>query len=118
MPDTVQTKVKKNINFFDFFEAIYCINLKNRPDKWSNAEKEFEKIGIKGKVVRFDAIEVKENGHIGCMLSHRAIIKMSQEKKLKNVLVFEDDIVFTGTMEDLNDFLGFSNKNNWDLLYF
>ena len=29
---------------FDYFDAIYCINLDKRPDRWEWVKKEFEKI--------------------------------------------------------------------------
>ena len=33
-------------NSFDFFDAIFCINLDKRPDRWVHAQEQFKKIGI------------------------------------------------------------------------
>lgn len=46
---------------FNFFDAIYCINLEFRNDRWESAIKEFEKIGIAKKIVKFRAIYTPEN---------------------------------------------------------
>ena len=78
---------------FDYFDAIYCINLDKRPDRWEWVKKEFEKMGIEDKVKRFPAFDVNKK-HVGCALSHRYIIKLAKENKYNNVLILEDDIYF------------------------
>lgn len=115
----------KNINMsliwtslFDYFDAIYCINLNHRTDRWKAVQKEFEKIWILDRVIRFSAIETPENGAIGCLLSHRAIIQKAKEMNWKNVLVFEDDIVFRKNLEYIKVFLEEAEKYPFDILYF
>ena len=83
----------KNKNPFDYFEAIYCINLDRRTDRWAQVKKEFEKVGIQDRVIRFSAVETPENGHFWCMASHRTIIQRAKNAGWKNVLVLEDDII-------------------------
>ena len=34
-----------------YFDRIYCINLKKRPDRWEESLKEFEKLGFLKKYV-------------------------------------------------------------------
>lgn len=51
-------------NFFDCFDAIYCVNLERRSDRWEKVMLEFAKIGISDLVVRHKAIETPDNGHI------------------------------------------------------
>ncbi len=81
------------MNSFDFFEEIFCINLDHRTDRWKNAQKEFEKVGILDRVKRFSAI--KENdGRIGLIKSNLEIFKIVKSKNLNNVLIFEDDVKF------------------------
>ncbi len=80
-------------NPFDFFEEIYCINLDERTDRWEHAQKEFEKAGIKDRVIRFSAIK-DDDGRVGIIKSNLGIVKIAKQKKLKNVLVFEDDVEF------------------------
>jgi hypothetical protein len=79
-------------NYFDYFEVIYCINLDCRNDRWEAVQREFAKVGILDRVIRFSAVETPENGHLGCRLSHRAIIQRAKDEGWKNVLVFEDDV--------------------------
>jgi GR25 family glycosyltransferase involved in LPS biosynthesis len=82
-----------NMNSFDFFDEIYCINLDERVDRWEHAQNEFTKAGILDKVQRFSAIR-DVDGRFGIIKSNLAIVKMAKEKKLKNVLIFEDDVEF------------------------
>jgi hypothetical protein len=85
---------KKMNNPFDFFDEIYCINLEHRPERWKQAQREFDKVGITDRVKRFDAIYDKENPKRGCYESHMGVIRLAHERKLKNVLIFEDDVAF------------------------
>jgi len=81
------------MNSFDYFDEIYCINLDERTDRWEHAQEEFRKAGILDRVIRFSAIR-DADGRLGVIKSNLAIIKIAKEKKLKNVLIFEDDVQF------------------------
>ena len=85
-------------NPFDFFDEIYCINLERRTDRWNQCQSEFDKIGIADRVIKFDAFDNKENPKKGCYDSHLSVIKLAYERKLKNVLIFEDDVAFLKNM--------------------
>jgi hypothetical protein len=76
---------------FHFFDAIYCINLDADTERWRRVTKSFEQLGIARRVQRFPAIETPSNHHIGCALSHRAIIAEAKKYGFANVLVFEDE---------------------------
>ena len=93
------------ISISNFFDAICCINLDSRADRWESVQKEFCRIWILEKVMRFSAIETPENGHIGCILSHRAIIEYAKSMWWKNVMVFEDDVQFLRQIDTIQDFL-------------
>ena len=92
----------------DYFDKIYCINLKERKDRWKNALNQFNKFNI--KVERFEAINgnelepngriVKEavggkllGGEIGIIRSNYHIIKDAKAKNYKQIIIFEDDVV-------------------------
>jgi GR25 family glycosyltransferase involved in LPS biosynthesis len=105
-------------NPFDFFKEIYCINLDKRPDRWEHAQKEFEKVGILDRVERISGVDSGElNGNIGCNKSHIKCIELAKSRKIENVLVFEDDVVF------INDTLKVLEKSlkqldfSWHMLY-
>jgi len=105
-------------NPFDYFEEIYCINLDERTDRWEHAQEEFKKAGILDRVKRFSAIRDKD-GRVGVIKSNLAIVKIAKEKKLKNVLVFEDDVEFIvdNIQEVLQQSLSQVNNLKWHLFY-
>lgn len=105
-------------NSFDYFDEIWCINLDERTDRWQHAMNEFAKAGIADRVKRFSAIR-DVDGRVGIIKSNLAIIKIAKEQKLKNVLVFEDDVEFI--VDDPQSVLQKSidqvGNNKWYLFY-
>ncbi|MBL4672307.1 MAG: PqqD family peptide modification chaperone [Arenicella sp.] len=105
-------------NPFFFFDAIYCINLDRDEDRWAAVKAQFDQLGIAHRVRRFSAIETPGNHHIGCALSHRAIIQAASIDRHKNVLVLEDDVIFDATtLADLTNSLAEAKAESWDILY-
>jgi GR25 family glycosyltransferase involved in LPS biosynthesis len=103
---------------FNFFDAIYCINLDTAADRWQSVTSRFERVGIAQRIRRFPAISTPPNLHIGCALSHRSIVQEAQRQGLKNVLVFEDDVILTGDAPShLQTAVQELDGRNWDLLY-
>ena len=92
--------------FFDQYDAIYCINLKERPDRWAAAQAEFKKAGILDRVTRFEACigegrTLVKKAEDGCRRSHCSIVREAIVKKFRNVFIFEDDIIFSGPVPDV-----------------
>tara|TARA_A100001037_G_scaffold306597_1_gene353112 strand:+ start:33673 stop:34332 length:660 start_codon:yes stop_codon:yes gene_type:complete len=122
-------------NPLDFFDAIYCINLKERTDRWDRCHAEFEKFGISDRVIQFSAIkpEIDERwdrptpwarpgyprpGAVGCAESHKAVIELAKEQNLNNVLVLEDDfVVCENWSENLESSLNDLVKYDWHIFY-
>ena len=106
------------MNPFDYFEEIYCINLDNRVDRWKHAQEEFKKVGILDRVKRYSAIK-HEDGRIGLIKSNLDIIKDVKKRKIKNVLIFEDDFEFLvdNPLEVLQTSLEQSFNIKWYLFY-
>lgn len=105
-------------NPFNRFDALRCINLDDRPDRYAAVNKRFEKIGISRLVKRFPAIKTPENHHIGCALSHRAIIEDARQRGLQNIFVFEDDVIFHDRiMERMPSVIEKLATTDWDVLY-
>jgi hypothetical protein len=103
---------------FHFFDAIYCINLRQATGRWKAVEARFEALGIAARVRRFPAIETPSNHHIGCALSHRAILAEARQRGLQNVLVFEDDVVFSvDAAERLRPNIEELEHQDWKTLY-
>ena len=123
-------------NPFDYFDAIYCINLDERTDRWEHSLKQFEKLGISDRVERFSAIrpEMDERwdrwvpwgnqwkyplvGAVGASGSHKAVIQLAKERGLDNVLVFEDDfVVLDNWEENVKCALDDLSSHKWHLFY-
>lgn len=110
----------KNMVFNDFFDKILYINLDHRKDRKQQILNEFNKMDInENKIHRIDAIHEKYNGHIGCAKSHIKALNYAKENNYKNVVIFEDDFIFTQNKIDVNNkinkFLK-ENSNKWDVV--
>lgn len=118
-----------------FFDKIYCVNLDSRPDRWLYIQNQFAKFGLKKKIERISAIDVRNDPELkkhekllknnfsllamcGCMLSHRKIIEQAKRADLNNVLVFEDDIkILEDSIGDIHMSLGQLAELDWDIFY-
>ncbi len=76
------------------FDRIFCITLKERPDRRAQAEAQFERVGLAGRVVFHvaerhptDCEQGIYESHIGCM--QRGLAEGGQR-----LLIFEDDVMF------------------------
>ncbi len=105
-------------NPFDFFEAIYCINLPQETRRWQEVSARFTRLGIAHRVRRFDAIRTQPNRQAGRALSHRAVVAEAQRQGLEKILVFEDDVLFTAdAATGLDTAIQELRGRPWDLLY-
>ena len=104
------------MNPFDFFDKIFCINLDSRPDRWEEAQKEFEKACIQDRVERFPGIVVPGNPDKGAHLSHAGCIRLAKEQGCRNVLILEDDIEWLANPLELKRVVP-EVPENWDMLY-
>lgn len=100
----------------ELFPLRYCINLDSRKDRWSFAELEFPKIHT--TVQRFSGMQLEdEPSFVGCGLSHFSLLQYAWTEA-KNLLVFEDDVMFINDYENiipnaLNDL-----PEDWDMIFF
>ena len=75
---------------WEFVDKIVLINLESRTDRLEHMKEVCKKFPSE-KVIRFNAIETKGIGLIGCGKSHAGVIQMAIDNNWKNVLVLEDD---------------------------
>lgn len=113
-------------NPFDFFDKVYCINLKDREDRWNECLENFRKY----KITNYERIEAfrvdgpihpKRKGQIGCSLSYAVCINKAINEGLKNVLILEDDFEFIFDCEELHERMRRcldDLPNDWDSIYF
>lgn len=116
-------------NPFDFFDDIQCITSDNHPGRWEKVKQEFRQLGIHERVVRFSGTEndkkygfEKSSGKDRRYLSslcHREIVQTAKDRKLGNVLIFEDDVSFLSyDLRYLSDsILQLKEMPSWQLFY-
>ena len=84
---------------FEFIDKVVYINLDERQDRKKRVESELKKYFPSEKMQRFNAIKYKDahktNGYIGCARSHIAVLEMAIQQNWKNVLVVEDDAIWS-----------------------
>ena len=125
-------------------DKIFIINLENRTDRRDEIINEMKKQNISNEQYEFfkairpelkdiykwnnnfckDVLKhVQPNnrinyliGCLGCLKSHREVIKKAIERDYKNVLILEDDTEFIDNFEKLLDYSKQIN-NNYDMLY-
>ncbi len=118
----MQTTGKNLQNPFNFFDAVFLINLDERQDRLNESIQEFKKYELQLNIFRFPAIKYNIRhpmvGRAGCFASHRAVIQHAKNNNFKNILVFEDDFMFLeNPLETLSKCVDFLSKNHWDLFY-
>lgn len=113
----------------EFFDCVYVINLKRRPDRLEHITAEFKKINSTFKLIEaVDGNLITTNtevgngwnykGVTGCAYSHKKVYLDALNKGFKNILVVEDDNMFS--KDFTKDFKFYFNQvpSSWDMLYF
>ena len=125
----------ENITVNQFFDQVYLINLKRRPDKLKLCQELLAKLNIQFKV--FEALDFIEGipedypykpiegsflgnrapGTWGCYVSHLEVIKDAKKNNYDKILILEDDVA-----ADDNFVYLFSQKikdlpEDWKLFY-
>jgi len=112
-----------------YFDCIYVINLKRRPDRLAHITEQLAKINTTFKLVEaVDGNNVKCNSRVGngwnfkgvtgCAYSHKKVYEDALSNKFKKILVIEDDNIFANEFN--NKFSNFIKQVpvDWDMLYF
>lgn len=89
-------------------DAVYCINLEHREDKKNHMMSVVNKSGIS---IRFFTAKLHEKPARGCLESHVSVLKDVKRRRLRNVLILEDDVEI---VRDLNTI---EYPTEWDMLY-
>ena len=102
---------------------IYCVNLKERTDRYESACNEFKKIGIYDQVTFYQPEKSIKGGVYGSFESTLWCLRDSLNRDPnKLIITFEDDIHFgEGFIESLNSLLDqdltfFENYSKWDTI--
>lgn len=99
----------------DYFDAIYLINLPDRPDRLEKATQELNKYNI--PFVLAPAIK-RENGAQGLFETIISIFTEAEAENMGNILLLEDDVKF---LQDPNVYMPKCveqlSRMSWDLFY-
>lgn len=104
---------------WEFFDKIYCISLDERIDRREDAKVQFGRVGLLERVefalVKKHPVDCEQ----GIYESHMACIRKGIEADSRNILIFEDDIVFerfsSGRLKECVHFL--STVPDWSLFF-
>jgi GR25 family glycosyltransferase involved in LPS biosynthesis len=110
-----------------YFGAAYLINLRERKDRLASATKEFARaqweFGSRGVQLyvaqRFaDRAGFPSPGVRGCFYSHWGCLRAAHSQGQKSVLVMEDDIALSSSLQKLTPaIISRLESNPWDILY-
>jgi len=114
-------------------DKVYIINLKRRADRKKLIIQELTKVGIKNyefinavdgndsdikekyKKLKKNKSKIKSAGHLGCLLSHKKVLKKAYSSNLKQILILEDDIFFKS--EDFSKDIQNLEMCPWKILF-
>ncbi len=112
------------------FDGVYLINLDKRRDRLERCLDIFRKNNVEDLVERFSGIIPNPSDDIpftpdtekikvplyGCLLSHIEIIKEAKRKKLRSILILEDDVEFIN-IDKIDSSIEQLFKKDWSLFY-
>lgn len=112
----------------NFFERVYCVNLKRRPDRLARVRANMEEVrwpfarpqfinAIDGKNVPHPSWWGAGGGGWGCFRSHLRLIEECLNEGVESVLLLEDDALFPLDFTDrVTEFLA-AVPDDWGMLY-
>lgn len=117
------------IDYSNYFDRVYVINLVRRPDRLESFSNQFSLINFPFKKPEvWEATDGSKceipvgfkqgGGAWGCRCSHLSIWKKCIEDGVKNVLIFEDDCIFDRDFEKKSKEFISNLPNNWDMAVF
>lgn len=112
---------------FDFFDEIYCISLPGNVTRWQKCINQFRYYNILDRVKRIHVTPPHPDitvptlkfprGEIGVSLSQCKALVHAAAHQAKNVLIFEDDVVFEdGCLERLAKSIQ-ELPEDWDIFF-
>jgi GR25 family glycosyltransferase involved in LPS biosynthesis len=105
---------------WNFFDRIYCISLKERPDRQAEALRQFESVGLARHVEIVTVSKHPDDPEQGIYNSHMLCMQKAIHSGAKRVLIFEDDIVFDRFSPEVfrNCIHFLSTDTHWNMVFF
>jgi hypothetical protein len=109
----------------EFFDRVYVINLKSRPDRRRQMEGELAAVGFSSRNLEwFDAIKPDSRGPFetvgarGCFLSHVGVFAAASRYKLERFAILEDDCDLVGDFNlRMSTIVQQLRATRWDVFY-
>jgi GR25 family glycosyltransferase involved in LPS biosynthesis len=104
---------------WSFFDRIYCISLKQRPDRRAQAAAQFARVGLADRVTYMTVARHSTDREQGIYASHIACIRKGLADGARHILIFEDDVMFErfspARLDAALAFLG--RQPDWQILF-
>jgi len=112
--------MNKLASYWDFFDKVYCISLKEREDRRREALIQFENVGLAGKVEFYLTDKHATDAEAGIYRSHVTCLKIGLQAGAERIAIFEDDIRFERFYpEKLKDCIHFLHSDiSWNMFFF
>jgi hypothetical protein len=111
-----------------YFDRAYIINLADRADRRRQVERELRRVGLSvpsERVRLYSAVRPLDKGPFadigtrGCFESHRNVLQLAVRDRLRNVLIFEDDVSFRDIGPDFGrQIITRLSEIDWDVVCF
>jgi glycosyl transferase, family 25 len=112
----------------EYFDRSYIINLADRTDRRRQVEREFRSVDINipnERIQFYTAVRPTDKagfidiGTRGNFDSHRRVLELANKDRLRNVLIFEDDVCFRNVGESFKDqLISQLAHEEWDVVCF
>ena len=79
---------------WSFFDRVYCISLKERPDRLAQAAAQFASVGLADRIMYIRVDRHPTDCEQGIYASHMSCIRKGLAEGARHILIFEDDVVF------------------------
>lgn len=111
----------------DYFDQIFCINLKSRPDRMEEAAREAHRHSFAFQTFRAytaddmyfnETVSDSTRANAGCVASHRALLELVAFNHWERVLILEDDFqVVVPNLEQAFTKSSSELPSDWDMFY-
>ncbi len=104
---------------WSFFDRIYCISLEEREDRRREAGRQFERVGLAGRVEFVIERKHPSDNEQGIYESHLKCFRKAVQADAHRIVIFEDDVLFDRfRREALADCVAFlSSAADWKILF-
>ena len=105
------------MEFNNVFNNVYVINLDIHKSRMNNTDRELAKYNIKYN--RWPGyVPASGPNKNGVAIAHRDVVLHAAKNRMKNVVIFEDDIHITQKFESAcNNMIKFINSNDWHMIF-